>query len=200
MARVAFFTERLPSSDSSHVREEITGFSYDLMTSLADQQHDVRVFSTYREDDTLPQVHSRLQILRPFRKWSWFEIPRLIPILLDFQPEIMHFIQPRKEAFMGLTNAMTALPALASVIGKPRIVVSLYDVRKDELQRNRSLLMMADTVIVANRLQADEINRWLGSAAHRPMIEVVTLPGSENFESPIDSLRRTDGTGSEDPR
>ena len=183
MARLAFFTERLPTSDSSFSREEITGFSYDLMTSLADQQHDVRVFSTYREDDTLPPTHSRLQIIRPFRNWSWLEIPRLVPILLDFQPEILHFIQPRKEAFSGLTNAMTALPSLGPVVGKPRIVVSLYDVRKEELQRNRSLLVFADTIIVANRQQADEVSRWFGSSRRIPTIEIVTLPGIENFES-----------------
>ncbi len=190
MARLAFFTERLPSSDRA-LSVEITGFSYDLMTSLADQQHDVRVFSTYRETDTLPISHARLQIVRPFRSWSWLEIPRLIPILLDFQPEILHFIQPKKEAFSGLTNAMTALPSLAPLIGKPRIVVSLYDVRKSELQRSKNLLQVADVIVVANHQQADEVSQWLVlnkkvDQSALPLIEVVTLPGPEIFDSSIE--------------
>lgn len=180
MARLAFFTERLPPADRARSSSEITDFSYDLMTSLADQQHEVRVFSTYREDDTLPASHPRLQILRPFRRWSWLEVPRLIPILLDFQPEILHFIQPRAEAFSGLTNAMTALPSLAPLIGRPRIVVSLYDVRKSELHKNRNLLSFCDTVIVANRQQAAEVARWLSETAKSeaviPKIEIVALP------------------------
>jgi glycosyltransferase involved in cell wall biosynthesis len=187
MARLAFFTERLPGttaprspSETSAVSDTtgITDFSYGLMMSLADQQHDVRVFSTYRESDSLPASHPRLQIIRPFRKWSWFEIPRLIPILLDFQPEILHFIQPRKEAFSSLTNATSALPTLSPMIGRPRIVVSLYDVRREELQRNKLLLALADTVIVANRQQADELGRWLVGQARQPTVEIVSLPSS----------------------
>jgi glycosyltransferase involved in cell wall biosynthesis len=178
MARLAFFTEQLPASGSieSPANGAVTEFSYGLMMSLADQQHEVRVFSTYRESDGLPVSHPRLQIIRPFRKWSWLEIPRLIPILLDFQPEILHFIQPRKEVFSGLTNAMSALPSLAPVIGRPRVLVSLYDVRRDELQKNKSLLSMADTIIVANTQQADELALWLRDQPRKPSIEIVSLP------------------------
>lgn len=184
MARLAFFSERLPSADRLNARtEEITAFSYDLMLSLADQQHDVRVFSTYRDDDLLPASHPRLQILRPFRRWSWLELPRLMPILLDFQPEILHFIQPRNEAFSGLTNAMTALPTLAPLIGRPRVVLSLYDVRRDQLQKNRSLLSMAETIIVANRQQADEVAAWFTDKTRQPAIEVVPLPAPESAVS-----------------
>jgi hypothetical protein len=179
MARLAFFTEVLPGAAGGD--HEITDFSYDLMVSLADQQHDVRVFSTYREGESLPPSHPRLQIIRPFRKWSWLEIPRLVPILLEFQPEILHFIQPRKEAFSGLTNATSALPGLASAIGRPRIVVSLYDVRASELQRNRLLLLSADTVVVANKQQADEVEAWFddqsrASKLPKASIEIVSLP------------------------
>lgn len=175
MARLAFFTEVLPASDRID-DHEITDFSYGLMTSLADQQHDVRVFSTYREGENLPASHPRLEIVRPFRKWSWLELPRLMPILLEFQPEILHFIQPRREAFSGLTNAMSALPGLAPLIGRPRIVVSLYDVRAQELQRNRLLLSAADTVIVANKRQADEVERWFADQSRTATIETVPLP------------------------
>ncbi len=184
MARLAFFTESLPSSDRSRPgapsSSEVTDFSYDLMTNLADQQHDVRVFSTYRESDTLPPSHPRLQIMRPFKRWGWLEIPRLVPILLDFQPEILHFIQPRREAFSGLTNAMTAVPSLAPLIGKPKVVVSLYDTRRDELNKNRGLLAAADSIIVANRQQADEVEKWIESSpkvsAHPPTVSIVALP------------------------
>lgn len=179
MARLAFFTELLPQAGSA---DDVTEFSYAVMTSLADQQHDVRVFSTYRESDGLPPSHPRLQILRPFRRWSWLEIPRLLPILLEFQPEILHFIQPRREAFGGFTNATTALPALAPAIGRPRVVVSLYDVRARELKRNRLLLAAADTVIVANKQQADELARHLADKPYAPSIEIVGLPATASVD------------------
>lgn len=185
MARLAFFTEQLPGAGSvsrSLAGTESIDFSYGLMISLADQQHEVRVFSTYRENDPMPPSHSRLQIVRPFRKWSWLEIPRLIPILLDFQPEILHFIQPRKEALGGLTNATSVLPSLGPLIGRPRIVVSLYDVRREELQKNKILLSLANTVIVANKQQADELTdwftSWLSDRTRQPSIEIVSLPSS----------------------
>ncbi len=196
MARLAFFTEVLPHSLAS--REiEIVDYSYELMVSLADQQHDVRVFSTYREGDALPPSHPRLQILRPFRKWGWLELPRLIPVLLEFQPDILHFIQPRREAFSGLTNATSALPGLASVLGRPRIVVSLYDVRPSELQRNRLLLASADTVIVANKQQADELARWFEEKPQKPTIEIVSLP-TQNSPEEIEVLPGLDQIDAED--
>ena len=123
MARIAFFTEKLPSLDGRSSTDAVEGaianYSFELIRSLADQQHDVRVLSTYREGEAIPEGSSRLQIIRPFRSWSWLEIPRLIPTLLEFQPDVLHFIQPHGEALTGWTNAMTAVPSLAPLIGRP---------------------------------------------------------------------------------
>jgi glycosyltransferase involved in cell wall biosynthesis len=187
MARIAFFSEKLPTeSDAQNwaqdVRDPITAFSFGLITSLADQQHEVRVFSTYREGETPPAQHPRLQIIRPFRNWGWLEIPRLIPILLEFQPEIVHIVQPRAESLRGLTNALTALPAMAPVMGKPRFVLSLYDVSPQALNRNKTLLSFTDVIIVTNRHQADEITRWY-NGEKTPLIEIVPLPTGETNEA-----------------
>lgn len=178
MARIAFFSERLPTGSF----DAITAFSYGLMTTLADQQHDVRVFSTYREGENLPPVHPRLQILRPFRNWGWLEIPRLIPILLEFQPELIHIVQPREETLRGLTNALTALPAMAPVMGRPRFVVSLYDVSPQALNRNKTLLSFTDVIVVTNREQADQVTRWYNGRP-TPTLEIVPLPTGDTNES-----------------
>ena len=114
MARIAFFTERLPAGGASQETDAIASFSYELMSSLADQQHEVSVYTTYREDEAGPPSHPRLRVLRPFRRWGWLELPRLVPILMEFQPEILHLIEPRAESLQGLTNAMSALPAFTS--------------------------------------------------------------------------------------
>ena len=190
MARIAFFSEKLPTehqdTSSTGVRDPITAFSYGLITSLADQQHEVRVFSTYREGEVPPPQSTRLQILRPFRNWGWLEMPRLIPLLLDFQPELVHIVQPRAESIRGLTNALTTLPAMSAVMGRPRFVMHLYDVSTVALNRNKMLLANTDVVIVSNRQQADEVTRWYVAkklSNKLPQIEIVPLPTGETTDS-----------------
>lgn len=179
MARVAFFTEKLPPAG-----DPIAAFSYELMRALAEQQHEVRIFSTYREDETLPSPHPRLEILRPFRKWSWLELPRLLPVLLDFRPQIFHFIQPRAEALEGFTNAMSAIPGLAPVMGNPIVITSLFDVRESSLMSQKLLLQASDLVTVTNRPQKESVETFvaqLGRQKRLPEISILPVPG---FGSP----------------
>lgn len=185
MARIAFFTEKLPSLDGRSSTDAAEGaianYSFELIRSLADQQHDVRVMSTYREGEVIPEGSTRLQIIRPFRSWSWLEIPRLIPTLLEFQPDVLHFIQPHGEALTGWTNAMTAIPSLAPLIGRPKVVLSLFDVRESELGRHRNLLLLTDSITVANRQQAEIVEKWWPeNAKKKPFVTVVPLPLTSN--------------------
>jgi glycosyltransferase involved in cell wall biosynthesis len=173
MARVAFFTERIDDS--------IGSFAFEMMTGLADQQHDLRVYSTYREDDSLPETHSRLQLIRPFKKWNWLELGMLVPLLMEQQPEILHFIQPHEEALRGFTNAMAAIPLLAPLIQKPSVVLSLYDFKERELDQFRTLLMTADVITVTNESQSGAVEKWLArvsSKSKRHAVSIVPLPSS----------------------
>ena len=181
MARIAFFTERLPGADfdggqSAEETDPIAGFSYDLMSSLADQQHDVTVYTTYREDEAGPPTHPRLNVLRPFRKWGWLELPRLLPILMEFQPEILHLIEPRAESLTGWTNAMGAIPTFAPLIGRPRVVVSFYDLNRDDLAKHRQILFSSDLVTVSTHHQVKMVEDWLRDHGRRTETALLPLP------------------------
>lgn len=170
MARIACFTEHLPPDE-----DPISRFSFDLILGLADQGHTIRVYSTYRQEAELPS-HPQIEILRPFKSWSWLEVPRLMPLLLDFQPEVFHLVQPRLEALKGLTNAMTALSGLAHFFGPAAVVLSLYDVMARDLKSYRSLLLTSDAITVTNEPQRQLVEKFL--AAHRPArrTQLTTLP------------------------
>ena len=102
MAKIAFFIERLPPD-----ADPISGFAYDLIRSLAEQSHEIRIYSTYVEGAPLPPRHPRIEILRPFQSWGWLEIPRVLPLLMEFRPDVFHLIQPGTET----RRAMSILPA-----------------------------------------------------------------------------------------
>lgn len=167
MARIAFFTESLPPAGGA-----IAAFAWDLIRSAADQQHEIRVFSTYHEKVGIPENHPRIEVLRPFRRWSIRELPRLIPLLLHFRPEILHMIQPHREALEGFTNAMDFLPGLASLIGSPPTVTSFFDVNEKELRRHRFLLSTASALTVSNAHQARTV-RGFYRRRQPPPIEII---------------------------
>ena len=155
MARIAFFAERLPPDP-----DPIAGFSFELMCNLADQQHDVRIFSTFLDDQPAPPVRPRVEILRPFRRWNWFEFLRIVPVLLEYRPEIIHVIQPRAETLQGLTNALSLLPGFVPLVGKPALVASFYDLRRESLRTHRLLLATSEAVTVLNRAQLDLVESF----------------------------------------
>lgn len=172
MARVAFFTERLPPHT-----DPIAGFSYDLIRSLAEQQHEALVLSTFRPDDRLPLSHPRIEILRPFRRWSWLELPKVLPLLLQFHPDILHAVQPRAESLSGLTNAFHALPSLLPLLKKPLLVSSYYDFTAKQLRSHRFLLEASDAITVSNTLQAERLKSQLQGLKHTPTVHVLPVPG-----------------------
>ncbi len=174
MARIAFFTERLPPDD-----DPISGFAYDLMHSLADQGHEIRIYSTYVEGAQLPPRHPRIEVLRPFRSWSWLEIPRLLPLMMEFRPEVLHLIQPRAEA----RRAMSLLPAMGHLLGRPAIVSSLYDFLDRDLSSHRWLLTASDAITVSNEPQRElladfltSLNRSKKSLPRHSQIHTLPIP------------------------
>lgn len=181
MAKIAFFTERLPPDT-----DPIAGFSFELIRSLADQQHEIRVFSTYREGAELPAKHPRIEILRPFRRWSWLELPRLLPLLLDFQPDVLHMIQPRNEAFGGLANAMTAIPGFGPLIGRPVIVSSFYDLRSENMKAHRWLLMSSDAITVSNDPQLKLIGQYAMGLGRTPHVSILPVPATALLNAAVE--------------
>jgi hypothetical protein len=172
MARVAFFTETLPPDS-----DPISDFSFELMRGLAEQQHDLRIISTYRPGRDLPKFPQRIGAIFPFRRWNWLEVPRVLPYLFQFQPEILHIIQPRREALSGVTNAMTAIASLPPMIGKPALVTSFYDLRESDLRKYRTLLSLSSAITVSTRPQLQLMNDWFARMGRKSRTTLVPIPG-----------------------
>ncbi len=182
MARIAFFTENLPPD-----ADFIARFSYDLMLSLADQQHDIRVFSTYRHGRELPPAHPRIEVLRPFRNWSWLELPQVAPLLMQFRPEIIHIVQPHAQALSGWTNAMNALPGFKFMLGDPLLVSSFYNLRPAEIKAYQLLLRLSDVITVANEMQKNVLEIKMPTLKHQ-LLAVLPVTASIQEGGAADEL------------
>lgn len=152
MARIAFFSERLPNRD-----DDISLFSFGLIQSLADHHHDIRVYST-NDDRLWPISHSRIEVVRPFKRWNWWEALKLIPLLAIDAPEIIHFVQPRLESVKGFgPSPLNFFAALANLPTRPKIVLSLYELDKKALEKLRAMLMIANLILVRSQPQKEEL-------------------------------------------
>lgn len=173
MARIIFFAEKLPPA-----ADAVSRFAFDLIRSLADHQHEIRVFSTYEPHIAPPPTPAHVEILRPFKKWSWLEVPAVVPLAMEFRPDILHFIQPRELALEGWTNATTALAGIGPLVGKPPVVTSFFDLHEDELPLHRLLLQASDAITVSNHTAASLLRRHFAKAKRTPHIEVIPAPSS----------------------
>jgi glycosyltransferase involved in cell wall biosynthesis len=160
MARVAFFTESLTDS-------LIGQLSWEIVQTLCEQNHEVKVITSSDQNlDGLP-THRNLHIVQPFRRWSWLESIPVVPMLLEFRPDILHFAQPRGVRLQGWVNGMNILGATHAMLGRPLVVTSLFDVTDHQSWR-RSLAMVlqqSDFITVTNRVQQQIISRWF---VHQP--------------------------------
>ncbi len=179
MAKIAFFTERLPSND-----DDISLFSGTLIQSLGDQHHDIRIFTTDDGSDW-PAPHSRIEIVRPFRKWSWWETAKLIPMLTIDSPEIIHIIQPRHQSLLSFgPSPINFVSALSSFPTKPRIVLSLYELDKRALDKLRPTLQVASLILVRTQSQKAELESdWQVAGSRIAVIPALALPALSNFET-----------------
>jgi hypothetical protein len=148
--RIAVFTEVLPPAN-----DEIAHASFDLLRALAEQQHEIRIFSTYyaRDDERgqIPPTQNRIEVLRPFKNWSLFEIPRLLPLMLDFKPELIHVIHPRAQMMnFGWAKLAGALPALARLNNRIPVVTSLYDRLKPAHETKLMALLRSSQLITVS--------------------------------------------------
>lgn len=179
MAKIAFFTERLPSND-----DDISLFSGALIQSLADQHHDIRIYTT-DDDRNWPSPHSRIEIVRPFLKWNWWEAAKLIPLLALDAPEIIHIIQPRHQSLAGFgPSSLNFLSALTSFPTRPKLVLSFYELDRRSLEKLRATLQVASMILVRTQQQKIELGEsWKISAERIAVLPALSLPTFSNFES-----------------
>jgi glycosyltransferase involved in cell wall biosynthesis len=211
MARVAYFIESLPPTD-----DLIARFAYGLARSLAEQQHEILVLSTYRAGHPGPRPQNGISIALPFRSWSWLEAARCFPALLRFQPEILHFVQPHGECLDGWTNAMSLLPAIAKSaalaagaaaagpgrsaahVAPPAIVSSFFDLRADWRRQARVLLAQSHAVTAASSMQLEQLRSEF-IAGREPLTALTPLGFVEaaSEAAPSDAQRTSEAAPSD---
>jgi hypothetical protein len=84
MARVLILTDRGPG-DADWKGDLV----WRIILSLAESQHEVLVACTQKFDEH-PMTHSRLNIIRPVHSWRADQLPKLVRVLMSFQPQVVH--------------------------------------------------------------------------------------------------------------
>jgi hypothetical protein len=174
------------------------------LRALADSQHEILALSTNRPGHPGPRPHRGISIALPFKKWTWSEALRLSPALLQFRPEILHFVQPHQEALEGWTNAMSLLPSLAKSLAiagggpagtGPAVVTSFFDLRGD-LRALRPLLLQSHALTASTNAQLERLRRET-RGNQEPLLGLTPLDGLELNEDSIDA-RNEDGRDDSD--
>jgi len=182
MARIVFFVEDLP-----HQQKAYADFAWPLIRSLADQHHEIRVLTTYRPGVDLPKLHPRIEILSPFSNWSWREVYRVLPLLLGFRPDVLHFIQPRFDLQNTWTHAARWLTPLRHMLSGPRIVLSLYDIDRRAIDQLGFLIRESDALTVMNPGQKQLLLNRFGPELKIELMaaNLEALPSSEILVSNV---------------
>ncbi len=191
MARITFLIERLPPH-----QDPIGQMAYSLILQLAEQQHQVQIYTTYRDGDDLPPHHPRIEILRPLRKWNWLEVPRLLAMMIDFKPEILHVIDPHAEALEGYTNALRAVPGFVPLMNRPKLALSFFDVHAKRLDQLKFLTAAADLVTVSNHAQLQTMRDACAEIHFTPQIRLLPAPAHRSTHLPQSAHSTYGGTQS----
>lgn len=123
------------------VAQKLTPTVVKLTTALRHQQHAVTVMTSRDEDANLPEG---IELLRPFRRWSFTEGLRVLPILYGMNPQIVHLVLEDDR----LNAAQTILSLAAKALPHAVLTTSLLHIRQGLRRRNpvRYLLQESDIV------------------------------------------------------
>ncbi len=94
------------------VAEKVTSMSWPLALSLRAQQHEVIFLTSHGEDAALSDG---IRFMAYFKKWSFFEALRILPMLFSYEPQILHIIidkQRLKGAHVALASYAKSHPLI----------------------------------------------------------------------------------------
>lgn len=118
--RVALFCETLNPESSPYAR-----FYSHLARSLSELGHQVSIWTGPFHDNGRFEIENvqYFYLLQKFRVW---EIPKLLPHLMQIQPDVFHFF-PQAEQFKTRLHIMNALSVLARSLRGPIVLTSLLE-------------------------------------------------------------------------
>jgi hypothetical protein len=84
MARLMILTDRAP-----HDPDWKGAVIWRTILSLCETHHEVLV-ATSKSLDEIPLTHSRLTVIRPVKSWRADQLPKLVRVLMTYQPQVIH--------------------------------------------------------------------------------------------------------------
>ncbi len=155
MSKIAFFIESLNPQSNSRVES-----SCYLIEALAQAQHDIKIYTSLGEHDQEYSFSSNgIEVLRPFTKWSFWEILKSLPALLEFGPDILHFIHPSEMMRPALFSGLKAVPIFFELLKKTVLVTSfLYGKNKVHFSKSEEdFIEMSQLVLLGNNNLKDSL-------------------------------------------
>lgn len=136
------------------VTEELNSVVWTFAKSLQQQKQDVTILTTRGQDFESPP---HIMVLTPFRKWSLLEGARLIPRLIQWNPDVVHFFyadekhHPRAAQWVVATF-MAGLP-------HKTLAASFFSDGNVRTVRDRAFLKLFDVNTFGTRTQLMRLKR-----------------------------------------
>jgi hypothetical protein len=163
VARVVLIAPSLPPSPDPEAL-----LAWRLANSLAECQHEIKLLTGKHPYQLFPQFHPRVELLQIFQRWSVFEIPKILQILHQWRPEVLHLLPPPQ-----LSPVWMSLPFTAGLMNPnkpPKVVLSFW-----RLPSSISKIPMhrADAITVANDTQKHILSSRPGQLPHIETLELI---------------------------
>lgn len=149
------------------VTEELNPVVWTFAKSLQQQRQDVIILTTRgQEFDTPPNI----TVLTPFRKWSLMEGARLIPRLIQWNPDVFHFFYASEEQHPRA--AQWVIATFAAGLPQKTLAASFFSDDNVRTYRDRAFLRLFDVNTFGTRTQLMRLKRK-GLLPHDAIAEVL---------------------------
>ncbi len=158
-----------------------TYFSKQIVNFAAETANEIYFITHDDGESELSGYHSKVQIMRAFRKWNILEAAKLLPILFQIKADIFHFVQPQKK--MGLGHAFPILAAFAKTSNTQNIF-SLFDFDPKLSRGLETMILASQYVSVIDPSQAAPLKKRFQSLSIEclPARAYQDLSAQTNFE------------------
>ncbi len=175
MAKIVVFSDAIQDHHSR------THFSRQIVNHAAETSNEI-YFVT--QDDTASELlgyHSKVQILRAFRKWNLFEAAKLLPVLFQIKADIFHFVQPLRK--IGLNHAYPILAAFAKTSNTQNIL-SLVDLDANFTHGLELMISTSRLISVLDPSQAISLQKKYGDIS----IECLPAGAYQDWSGAIENV------------
>lgn len=160
------------------VTDKVDSTSWPLALSLRAQQHDVTFLTSYGEE---AQNSHGIRFMAYFKKWSFLEALRILPMLFSYEPQVLHIL-------LNQTRLKGAHAVLASYAKSHPLVVlttSLLHFEKRLRAGNPTRLLLQESDIVTCP-SVDSLARLRGmSVRSRKQGRGILPPALDLYESTV---------------